>query len=229
MALPFSRLYGPGTPLVIPSPAGLALVSATTGGTIAASTTVAYRVSAVYNSVETLPCAEVAVTTGSGTSTNSVTISWTPVLGATSYKVYGRTTGAELLIATVTASTYIDTGSVTPSGAMPGSTIYAEATGTPGLYVSPTGTTTLIKQIKVSNPTTVTGQLYLAIVPAAGLGAGGIAAQRIDSGVPIPPDSSSATGQPYSEPCFHVLAAGDYLTGYVTAPGLVLTIDGMAR
>ena len=41
------------------------------------------------------------------------------VVTATGYKVYGRSTGAELLIATVgNVLTYIDTGSVTPAGVL---------------------------------------------------------------------------------------------------------------
>jgi hypothetical protein len=70
----------------------------------------------------TIASAETSKATGnSGASTNTITISWTAVAGATSYKVYGRTTGAEQLIGTVTAPTtsFTDTGSVTPSGSLP--------------------------------------------------------------------------------------------------------------
>lgn len=52
--------------------------------------------------------------------TGGVNVNWTKVTGATGYKVYGRATGAELLIATVgDVATYLDSGSVTPSGALP--------------------------------------------------------------------------------------------------------------
>ncbi|MGP1665691.1 MAG: phage adaptor protein [Rhodanobacter sp.] len=47
----------------------------------------------------------------------SVTVDWSAVDGATGYRVYGRTQGVEQLIATVGAvTTYLDDGSVTPSG-----------------------------------------------------------------------------------------------------------------
>lgn len=93
--------------------------TSTTGGTLAAATYY-YRVSAINSGGETLACTEVSqITTGT---TSTVTINWTSVPGATGYKVYGRATGAELLIATVgLVSTYTDTGSVTPSGALPAS------------------------------------------------------------------------------------------------------------
>ncbi len=103
------------------APTGLTTSTATTGGTLAASTVCTYRVSAVYPWGESAASAEVAVTTGSGTATNTATVNWTLPPGATSAKVYGRTAGAELLMATVAAgtSTYTDTGSVTPAGALP--------------------------------------------------------------------------------------------------------------
>ncbi|HET6220168.1 MAG TPA: hypothetical protein VFE27_24280 [Acidobacteriaceae bacterium] len=97
--------------------------TATTGGTIAASTQVCYRITATNANGETLPGAQTCVTTGSGTSTNTATITWLQVRGATGYKVYGRTTGAELFMSTIgagTTLTFTDTGSITPSGALPG-------------------------------------------------------------------------------------------------------------
>jgi hypothetical protein len=55
-------------------------------------------------------------------------VNWALMPGSTGYQVFGRTTGAELLIATVGSCTaptgaavpltYVDTGSVTPSGAL---------------------------------------------------------------------------------------------------------------
>jgi hypothetical protein len=69
-----------------------------------------------------LASTETSLETGnSGANTNTLTVKWAAVTGATSYKVYGRSTGAELLMATVAAPTlqWVDTGSVTPSGALP--------------------------------------------------------------------------------------------------------------
>lgn len=77
-----------------------------------------YRVTALDAAGETLPSTEtsLAITGPAG-----VNVVWGAVTGATSYKVYGRSTAAELLMATVTAptTTWLDNGSVTPSGAMP--------------------------------------------------------------------------------------------------------------
>jgi hypothetical protein len=101
------------------TPSGVGTSTSTTGGTLAAGTYY-YRISAVENTgLETAASTEVSqVTTGT---TSTVTITWGNVFGASSYKIYGRTTGAEQLIATVTGVnlTYTDDGSVTPSGALP--------------------------------------------------------------------------------------------------------------
>jgi hypothetical protein len=99
------------------TPVNAAFSTATTGGTVAAGAH-AYRVSALNANGETLASTETSITTTGATST--VTVNWSAVTGATGYKVYGRTTGAELRIATVGAvTTYIDTGAVTPAGALP--------------------------------------------------------------------------------------------------------------
>src|SRR3546814_14212533 len=80
-------------------PVNAGFATATTRGTIAAGTHY-YRVSALDGAGgETLASAETSqVTTGA---TSTVTVNWTKVTGATGYKVYGRATGAEQLIATV--------------------------------------------------------------------------------------------------------------------------------
>ena len=91
---------------------------ATTTGTLAAATYY-YRVTATTAGGETTPSTEVSFAAGA---TTGVAITWPQVAGATGYKVYGRTTGAELLMATITNGTtltWTDAGSVTPSGAMP--------------------------------------------------------------------------------------------------------------
>lgn len=67
----------------------------------------------------------------SNTTAGGINVNWTALEGATGYKVYGRSIGAELLIATVIgAVTYLDSGSITPSGAMPTS----NTTGTNSNY-----------------------------------------------------------------------------------------------
>jgi hypothetical protein len=90
------------------------------GGTLAAAT-YSYRVSKVLFGVETLAStAKTQVTTGA---TSTVTVDWSAGVDAraTSYKVYGRTGGTELLMATVAMPTtqFIDDGSGTPAGALP--------------------------------------------------------------------------------------------------------------
>jgi hypothetical protein len=96
--------------------------TATTGGTLAASTTYYYRVSATSAAGETLAFDEVGQTTGGSTSTNTVTPHWSAVTGATGYKVYCRTHNAEQLCTTIgsgATTSWTDTGSATPSGAVP--------------------------------------------------------------------------------------------------------------
>ena len=78
-----------------------------------------YRVAAINSNGHTVACAEFnsgACSAGAGL--NKVTVSWVPVHGATGYKIFGRTTGAETLMATVTAptNTYTDDNTDTPDG-----------------------------------------------------------------------------------------------------------------
>ena len=94
--------------------------TSTTGGTLAAAT-YSYRVTFVAAGVETAPSpAKTQVTTGS---TSTVTIDVTAIVptNATSWKIYGRTSGSELLMGTVNlpTKTFVDDNSVTPSGALP--------------------------------------------------------------------------------------------------------------
>lgn len=92
----------------------------TTGGSLHNGATVAYRVSAYNAGGETLASAEISRVLSGVTNTNRQQIAWTAIENAIGYKVYGRTSGAELLIATLGAVTsYIDDGSITPSGALP--------------------------------------------------------------------------------------------------------------
>lgn len=102
--------------------------TSTTGGTLADGT-YSYRITAVINGFETLPSpAKTQVAGGGGTST--VTVNWTtlaataPYSNATAFKVYGRISGSQQLMATVTmpTTTFTDNGSVTPAGALPTAT-----------------------------------------------------------------------------------------------------------
>jgi hypothetical protein len=93
----------------------------TTGGTLVPGTYY-YRVSATNALGETLASTETSKVVPAGTNTNTVTVVWGVVMGATGYKVYGRTTGAELLMATIASGNtllWLDAGSVGPAGALP--------------------------------------------------------------------------------------------------------------
>jgi hypothetical protein len=120
------------------APTGVAVAPAGTPG----GTTYGYRISAINSTSGAYTLASTTVTTTAGNASLSVSnynhITWNAVPGATGYKVYGRTSGSELLIATVTSPTlsYDDTGTVTPSGALPtenstGKTIVYPATDGP--------------------------------------------------------------------------------------------------
>jgi len=100
----------PGTPTVTPQ--------GTTG-----ATTYGYRIVARNSSGVTLPGTGGTTATGNATlsATNFNRVTWSAVTGAESYDVYGRTAAAELFMVNTTALQFDDTGTVTPSGALPGS------------------------------------------------------------------------------------------------------------
>lgn len=97
-----------------PSPSTAVTAS---GGSLTAAT-YSYRVSATRNDYGETILSD-AVTAVVAASNSLVTISWDAVEGADGYKVYGRTSGAELLMETTTSTSYTDDGTDTPSGAQP--------------------------------------------------------------------------------------------------------------
>lgn len=111
------------TPAISGANAFVPTATAVAGGSLTVSTTYYYRVSAVSGSNNgtgvTLPCVEVSAATAGANL--SVQLAWTAVPNAVGYQIFGRATGAELLIAQVagSATTYTDTGAITPLGAMP--------------------------------------------------------------------------------------------------------------
>jgi len=123
-------------------------VAAVTNIGTTGATTYGYRVSAINNVGETLACSTVSTTSGNATltSSNLNRISWTKVSNATGYNVYGRTSGSELLLATVTGLHYDDTGTATPAGALPSS-------NTTGYSSDRTSIGSLIKQQSGPNNT----------------------------------------------------------------------------
>lgn len=94
-----------GTGTQINPPATPTLTTSTTGGTIAASTTLTYGVTARNAQGESTESATTQITTGSG-STNSNTVAWAAVTGATSYNVYQ----GGLLIGSTSSLSFVDTG-----------------------------------------------------------------------------------------------------------------------
>ncbi len=104
-----------------PSPSGLNAVESTSPGSLAPATYI-YEVTATDASGETTPSAPASVTT---TATDSVSLTWSAVPGATGYKVYGRPATNSgpfgLLASGLTSTTFTDDGSATP-GAVPPTT-----------------------------------------------------------------------------------------------------------
>lgn len=100
------------------TPTGLAVSHTGTSG----ATQYCYRVAAVDNTGTTLAATEVCDATGNASlATTPETATWNAVTGAVGYNVYGRSTGAELLMtpSPITALSFVDNGSVSPSGALP--------------------------------------------------------------------------------------------------------------
>ncbi len=177
---PSDRLGGRSI-MNVGAPTGVGVTTSGSAGSLAASTAYTYQVSAVYPWGESAASAPVSVTTGTG-STNENTISWTLPAQATAAKVYGRTSGGELFIATVAAGTdsYLDTGSVTPAGALPTGTLdltsAQDNVDTLGIQGALTANTTIIwptnpvylRTVVMSNETT--GAYTLTAKTASGNG-----------------------------------------------------------
>lgn len=108
--------WSPVNPLATPD--APTVVGSTSGGSLSAGT-YSYRVAAVNAYGETLASVAATGNVASGI-TGSVSITMPNVSGMTGWKVYGRTAGFELLLATNGMSlTWIDTGVVTPNGSLP--------------------------------------------------------------------------------------------------------------
>ena len=88
-----------------------------TAGTLA-SGTYTYIVTAANQYGETVGSAAVTSSAVTGP-TGSVSLSITSVAGAVYYRWYGRTAAAEQFLAQTTGTTFVDTGAITPFGALP--------------------------------------------------------------------------------------------------------------
>jgi hypothetical protein len=100
------------------APSTPAVANSGTGGTLTAAT-YSYRITKVIGGAESLPSTAGTTVVAAGT-TNKCTITLPGVAGVI-YGVYGRTGGSELLIgySAAGASSFDDTGAVTPAGALP--------------------------------------------------------------------------------------------------------------
>jgi hypothetical protein len=100
------------------APSAPAVANSGTGGTLGAAT-YSYRISRIRGGGESLASTAGTTVVGAG-STNKCTITLPGEAGA-QYAIYGRTGGSELFIgiSAVGATSFDDTGSVTPAGAVP--------------------------------------------------------------------------------------------------------------
>jgi len=122
----------------LPAPSGLATAQGT-GGSLAATTTYSYQVTATNAAGATTPCAIVTLLTVAASGTAILT--WAPVSNTATYSVYGRVAGSIGLIASGIGpfdleagktATYTDTGVISPGAAPPSS----NTTGGPGTYTN---------------------------------------------------------------------------------------------
>jgi len=114
------------------APSAPAVANSGAGGTLTAAT-YSYKISKIKNGCESAASAAGTTVVGAG-STNKCTITLPGVAGE-QYGVYGRVGGSELLIgvSAAGASSFDDTGAVTPAGALPTAdgriTVYAPHAG----------------------------------------------------------------------------------------------------
>jgi hypothetical protein len=110
----------------ITTPTNSTFTGAATGGTLLHNTTYYYRITGTSPLGETLASTETNQATAASPTpdTYTMTVTATGFVGATGCNVYGRTTGAELFLGAGTLAsgtcTFVDTGAITPTGALPG-------------------------------------------------------------------------------------------------------------
>lgn len=139
-----------------PASGDFTVANSGTGGTLGAAT-YSYRITNVTNGVESAPVAAKTTVVGAGT-TNKCTITFPNVVAGQQYGVYGRTGGSELFLgfSTPGASTFDDTGAVTPAGALPtadGRVSLFNPTG--GLKVAAGGGATSVTALKATSVASV--------------------------------------------------------------------------
>ena len=150
------------TPSGVPS-----VATASTGGSLPASTTYFFKLVAVdAGGGTTIPGPEASIATAVGTATNTVTITWPPITGADSYQVWWATaSGAQ-------ASYFPAPINLSTSGTLTNSYVFSTVTGTFSGTTPSTNTTSFVRQKAiqpVSGPLTDT-QLRATAVPVSGSG-----------------------------------------------------------
>jgi Putative Ig domain len=104
---------------IIATPAAASATAGSGSGSLSPGTyyytVVARRMASQGNKATSVPSPEVSATLPDG-SNGHVTISWTPVVGADEYLVYGRTAGTENLYWTTTTPYFADSGAAGTSG-----------------------------------------------------------------------------------------------------------------
>ena len=157
------------------TPTGLAVGAATSGGSLTASATYRYKVTAIDSTGgETAASTEASGTTTATDLTLPVT--WTTVTGASGYKVYRTAANgaadSEVYLTTVLTNSFTDNGSITPGAAVPptAGTAYVSTSMSnvpnPGLIVGGRGTPA--GQLYVSgNLNGITGSVATGTSPAS--------------------------------------------------------------
>ncbi len=119
------------------TPTGLtASATNSTGGSLLQSTTYYYKVTAIDSAGgETQASSEVSKLTGNTTNTNTISLYWNAVVGASGYKLYrGTSSNSEIYLTTLlsnysSGSPYVDIGTANPSSAVPPATTTAVVSG----------------------------------------------------------------------------------------------------
>lgn len=128
-AMPATNTTGSGAPngVELPAPMVTAVEWASDSDGALPAGTYYYQVTAMDDVGETLASAEGFGVAGGATTTNRMRLHWSVVPGATNYRVYGRSTGAEGYMVDVSAEDagvdplFDDEGSIIPGAAPPSS------------------------------------------------------------------------------------------------------------
>ena len=143
------------TPSGVPS-----VATASTGGSLAASTTYFFKLVAVdAGGGTTIPGPEASIATAVGTATNTITITWPPIPGADSYQVWWSTT-------TGTQGSYFPAPiNLSTSGTLTNSYVFSTVTGTFSGTIPTTNTTSFVRK-KAIQPVSITPNQTITVTQA---------------------------------------------------------------